>query len=118
MARKHPPTKTGEKADRDENGRFVKGNAATPGPGRPKGSVSITKHLREALEAQDEKQAKQLAQAIILQAAKGNGQAMKAILDRIDGPVVQRINVSQLTDEQIIALAAAGDIGGDEEEGA
>jgi hypothetical protein len=106
MARTPKPAKTGEKQDRDTKGRFQPGVSGNPaGGGRPKGSVSITKHLREALEAQDEKQAKQLAQAIILQAAKGNGAAMKAVLDRIDGPVVQKIeaeieDVSLLTDEE------------------
>lgn len=72
---------------------FPKGVSGNPG-GRPKGTVSITKHLRAALEAQDEKKAIMLAEAIILQAAKGNGVALKQVLDRIDGPVVEESNTN------------------------
>ena len=72
---------------------FKPGQSGNPG-GRPKGSVSITKHLRAALEAQDEKKAIMLAEAIILQAAKGNGVALKQVLDRIDGPVVEESNTN------------------------
>jgi len=65
---------------------FVKGQSGNP-LGRPKDSFSITRLIREALEAQDEKQAKQLAQALILNAAKGNGTAIKEIMSRIDGVI-------------------------------
>lgn len=65
---------------------FVPGQSGNPG-GRPKGSVSITRHIREALERQDEEEARLLADAIIKQAKEGNSAALKTVMDRIDGPV-------------------------------
>lgn len=72
---------------------FKPGQSGNPS-GRPKGSVSITKHLIAALEAQDEQQAKMLAQAIIIHAAKGNGAALKCVMDRIDGPVKEQLELT------------------------
>jgi hypothetical protein len=74
---------------RDERGRFLPGNSGNTPGGRPKGSVSITRLMREALEESGEKEAKRLAKAILRNAAKGNSTAIKEVLDRIDGPVKQ-----------------------------
>jgi hypothetical protein len=74
---------------RDDKGRFVKGNPGSGTGGRPKGSVSITRVMREVLEESGEKEAKKLAKAILRNAAKGNSTAIKEVLDRIDGPVKQ-----------------------------
>jgi hypothetical protein len=65
-----------------------------PPGGRPKGSVSVVKYIKQLLEANEDEQAKKLAQALILQAAKGNGAALKQILDRVDGPVKQEMEVT------------------------
>lgn len=61
------------------------------GPGRPKGSVSITELIKKALAKENGKQAKQLAQALIIQAAKGNGTAIREILNRVDGIVSESL---------------------------
>lgn len=81
-----------------------------PGPGKPKGSVSITRRLKEALAANDEKEARALADALIKQAKRGNPQAIRQVLDRIDGPIAQRIeldDVSGLTEDELHARTAA-----------
>jgi hypothetical protein len=79
---------------RDERGRFLPGNPGNTTGGRPKGSVSITRLMREALEESGEKEAKRLAKAILRNAAKGNSTAIKEVLDRIDGPVKQQLDVT------------------------
>lgn len=62
--------------------------------GRPKGTVSVTKYIRQFLEENGDEMATKLAKAIVLQAAKGNAGAIKAVLDRIDGPVKEETNLN------------------------
>lgn len=66
------------------------------GPGRPKGSVSLTEHLRKKV--QDPETRRQILDAVVGQALAGNFAMMKLIFDRIDGPVVappvQKVEVS------------------------
>lgn len=64
------------------------------GPGRPKGSVSITAYIRKALAQDDDAKAKILADAWIMQAAKGNGVIAKQLWDRVDGPVTDKLELS------------------------
>lgn len=99
----HEPGKPGKNQVRDEKGRFVPGASGNPsgeGGGRPKGSISLTARIKEALAANDDHKAKIFAEALILQACKGNGTAIKAILDRIDGPVTQTIQ-HEVSDETL-----------------
>lgn len=49
------------------------------------GSNSVTYWLRKIVAENEGIKAKQLAEAIIINAAKGNGVAMKIVVDRIDG---------------------------------
>jgi hypothetical protein len=67
---------------------------ADAGPGRPKGSVSITAQIKRLLAADKGEQAKKLAQALIIQAAKGNGTAIREIMNRIDGVVGESLEHS------------------------
>jgi hypothetical protein len=60
----------------------------------PKPRLNLTEEIRKALEANENAQALKLAQAIILQAAKGNGTAMRIVMDRIDGPIKEQIENS------------------------
>lgn len=60
------------------------------GGGRPKGSVSIVSALKKELAKGAT--ASEVAKAIIEQAKSGNGVAIKAVLDRIDGPVKNEID--------------------------
>ncbi len=82
----------------------MKGNRANPtgaGGGRPLGSVSLTTRIKEALAADDDRKAKIFADALILQACKGNGTAIKAILDRVDGPVTQKLEAEISPDSRV-----------------
>lgn len=72
------------------------GSLRRGGPGRPKGT-SVTQLIINCLYEHDGKRAKELAIALIEQAKKGNPQAIKQLLDRIDGPVTERIESSGVT---------------------
>lgn len=86
------------------------------GPGRPPGSISLTTLLKKALKERPE-DAQAVVAKIIQDAIEGDVAARKLILERVDGAVPQRINIGQLSDAQLIALAASGYLGGDTEEG-
>jgi hypothetical protein len=83
------PDKTGQKPDLEpqpHGGALKRG----PGPGRPKGSVSLVAKLKAKLE-EDPSRADALMESLMLMAEGGDVQAMKVLLDRVDGPVATRI---------------------------
>jgi hypothetical protein len=103
---------------------FKKGNQASKGHGRPKGSVSWKTLIREGLDEEIEmankstertetKAARKWVVAqLIAMAIEGDFKAIKELMDREDGPVVQNINnrttldftdvnLSSLSDEQL-----------------
>lgn len=87
---------------------FMPGQSGNPGGRKP--GVNITRHIREALERADEERARALADQIIQLASEGNGVALKQVLDRIDGPVVEKQEIKHelnLTDEERAARVAA-----------
>lgn len=94
---------------------FVKGKSGNPG-GKAKGAWSLTRAVKAHVEAHPE-DAQAIVAKVIEDAKNGDVAARKMLWDRIDGAVPQRVNVSQLTDEQLFALAAGGHIGGDAETG-
>lgn len=76
------------------------------GPGRPKGSVSIVTELKKVLA--EEGNAEKVARAIVLHAAKGNGAAIRHLLERVDGKLPDVVehkdksaNLTTLTDEEL-----------------
>jgi hypothetical protein len=99
-----------ETAEQTENSKpwlFKPGQSGNPS-GRPKGSVSITHYIRKALEECDDVRAKELADSLINNAINGNAGAIKEVLSRIDGPVVQKIehNDVSLTDAERVERLA------------
>lgn len=92
---------------------FQPGESGNPG-GRPKGSVSITTEIRNILRDNPDKR-KQLAQSLVDLAAEGNAAAIREVMTRHDGPVPVPINVSQLSNEQLLAALEASLGGGGEE---
>lgn len=90
---------------------FQPGQSGNPG-GRPKSEVSITAWLKKI--CADENEAEALARAIINQAKEGNSAAIKAVLDRVDGAVVQEVrakvetasDLNDLTCEQLAEVEA------------
>lgn len=94
-------------ADKRDNLKpFKPGQSGNPG-GRPKGSPSVTAVIRRLLE--DEETVEKLGKAILSQAARGNGAAMKLVVDRIDGPLPKKVEhhdyLDDLSDEELFALA-------------
>jgi hypothetical protein len=72
--------------------------------GRPKGSLNISTILRRVLKqkgADGVINAERVALALVDQAAAGNVAAMRELLNRIDGPVPTKIDVRELSDEQL-----------------
>jgi hypothetical protein len=60
------------------------------GPGRPKGSVSLVAKLKAKLD-EDPSRAEALMESLMRMAEGGDVQAMKIVLDRVDGPVATKI---------------------------
>ena len=74
--------------DRDEHGRFVEGNPG--GPGKPKGSISLVAILKRKLKEIDPEWDKETAEVLIEKyirdaLEKGDGQAIRDMMDRTDG---------------------------------
>jgi len=76
------------------------------GRGRPKGSLSITNHLKKLLSENKEKEAIELSRAIIKHAKAGKAPYASMIIDRVDGVLKQEIEFSGL-DELGTRLAVA-----------
>lgn len=92
-------------ANRKDNLKpFKPGQSGNPG-GRPKGSCSVAAIIRQLLT--DEETATKLAKAILSQAARGNGAAIKQVLDRTDGPVQQKVDFLFESKATIRAMLAA-----------
>jgi len=101
---KTPKSSENRKETATRPGRHGGTLKADAGPGRPKGSVSVTHFIKELLKANDYEQAKKLAQATIINAAKGNGVALRQILDRIDGPVKEQVDVTSGGEKLIVTV--------------
>lgn len=73
--------------------QFKPGNRANPG-GRPKNEVSLTYYIKEAIRERDYEQAKALARAYVEHAKAGNAPYAKIVIDRVDGPVVEKQDIT------------------------
>jgi len=74
--------------------KWKPGQSGNPG-GRPKGSVSLVKILRDVLnEPGGEARAKAIIGKCLDMAAEGDDKHLRILLDRLDGPVVQKIEAS------------------------
>jgi hypothetical protein len=90
--------------------KWKKGQSGNP-KGRPRGSVNITsaikRALAEALPGTDKRRlVDQLAEAAIQNARWGNGTIFREIINRVDGVQAQRIDLSTVSDEDLLAEAA------------
>lgn len=75
-------------AERDENGKFVKGNPG--GPGRPKKEREM-KFYDLTLSTVTFDDWKEIIKKAVIQAKRGDGVARKWLADYIMGPPVQRL---------------------------
>ena len=82
---------------------FVKGKSGNPA-GRPRGTVNLTSAIRRVLkrpcEDDEDKRtyAELFALSLVTNAIKGNGPAIKQILDRIEGPTELPVRHAQSKD--------------------
>lgn len=76
------------------------------------GEILIAQHLRQSLtEVNPESgktRAQEFADRMVELALGGSVTAMTAVLARVDGPISQKLVVSQLSDEQILRLLRRG----------
>lgn len=97
-----------------EDTQFKPGQSGNPA-GRPKSAVSVTAQIKRILREEPD-EAASLARALLSLAKEGNAAAIKEVMSRTDGPVPVPINVSQLSNEQLLAaLESAVGAGGSEE---
>lgn len=109
---------------------FQKGNQASKGHGRPKGSKSLTSILKNALEKPITLKNKQtgkvekkattewIVAVMIREALKGDHKHIREIWDRVEGKPLQmisssetiEIDLSTLTDEQLYKIIEKGTI--------
>lgn len=85
-------------AERDENGRFVKGYSG--GPGRPKKEREI-RFYEVTLSAVSLDTWKEIVRKASDQARRGDAQARKWLGDYLVGPAIQRIEASGLDGKPI-----------------
>jgi hypothetical protein len=92
-----PPRSDGSHPNSRKNLKppWKKGESGGGGPSpKPR---TLTMHLRKLLESDDEKEAVELARAILDHAKAGNAPYAKIVMDRIDGLLVQRIETEDVT---------------------
>lgn len=90
------------------NGGTLKADA---GPGRPAGSVSLVSALKRELRENPEK-LQAIVDATIQAAIEGDTSARKLVFDRIDGPMTEKVevtNVSLTEPERVQRLASLYD---------
>lgn len=98
-------TDSGE--NRLENGQFAPGASGNPG-GRPKGSISLVKILREKLEeiapGQKKTYAERLVDKLLTTALSLNGdlRAIQDVIDRVDGKAVQSVITTKVDPNVIL----------------
>lgn len=111
---------SGKELEPQPHGGALKRDA---GPGRPRGAP-VMKYVKRILTENNCNKARRLAEALVERAMEGNGVAIKQILDRIDGPVTERIESSGVTKviiervqiaDSSPSLGATGDIEAEEE---
>lgn len=104
MKDKKEPIEIGK--NRDEGGKFVKGNTASVGKGRPKGSVSIPDILRRVLKEEIGSENKitrleAILLKVIAKAYDGDNWAINFVADRLEGKPKQIVGLQDITDEPI-----------------
>ncbi len=84
----HPQTNPNSLANLREPWR--KGEPRAPGPGRTP-TVSIVRELMKQLS--ENKNDEKAAKALLLHFVKGNAAAIREVMDRVDGPVVKKVEL-------------------------
>lgn len=93
--------------ERDEKGRFIKGESGNPG-GRPSGELSITALIDNAVTPQDWAF---IFNKLLSMARRGNLKAIEMLMDRRFGKAVQAIDQNNTGDMRILVEYANREIG-------
>ena len=118
-------TKAGKWAHKNSLVNMQKAGQPTKNPkGRPKLGLTISEATRAIIESRDPKTGKKIADSvarkIVEQAMAGNSQFMQMLLDRVEGKVLQRqeltgaeggpirITAEELTDDELAVIAIRG----------
>jgi hypothetical protein len=109
MSTKKRTVRSGEKrsasSDRDPRGRFVPGNAAGVGHGRPKSRHELEGAIRAAVTPEE---LVQVIRALLARALRGDVRAATVVLDRLLGRVPIRVE-DELGDDWTIEDSHAWD---------
>jgi len=92
--------------NRDNKGKFVSGNTASVGKGRPKGSQSIPDILKKIGDEEGTQDGKTKLDVIMYKvfqfALEGKPWAVQFIADRTEGKALERVQTQEVHDELII----------------
>ena len=92
--------------NRDNTGKFVDGNTASVGKGRPKGSLSIPDILRKIGDEEGITDGKSKLDVVLYKvfqyALEGKSWAVQFIADRTEGKALERVEQHVTKDEIII----------------
>lgn len=75
---------------------FKKGQSGNP-KGKPKGAISITSIVRKIL-TENPEEAQKVGKAMVTGAKRGNIGMMSLLVERIDGPMKKKIDLSVYSD--------------------
>jgi hypothetical protein len=97
--------------------RFEKGKSGNPSGKRKNGLSSaellklgesrLSALIETELAKEDGKNAYALAKALVQRAIEGDEFSVKAVLDRVDGPIEKKLNISGMVQQQVISLVEA-----------
>lgn len=104
--------------DRDDNGKFIRGNQVSKGKGRKKGSISINDSIRKVLATKDKKTGRKMldavVQQIVTQALKGDREFNPTLIvqlwQQIDGKPTENVNLGGQVDNplSVVLISPAG----------
>ena len=91
---------------RPQNAHLVPGagGGPQPGSGRPPNEFSVTYWAKKLLEANSGEEANAVAKSMIENAKSGNSSLLKELLDRVEGPVKQQIDLNWPTEKLLEVL--------------
>lgn len=107
----------GRRFTSDNPHKFQKGKSGNPSGKRKDGThpnelyrlgeMRLSALLEDVLARNDGEKAKQLADVLVTRALQGDPVAIKAVLERVDGPVERKLQISSTINQQVISLVEA-----------
>ena len=88
----------------DTSGLIPNRGQGVPGAGRKPNEFSVTYWAKQLLEANGGEEANEVAKSMIANAKGGNSSLLKELLDRVEGPVKQQIDLNWPTEKLLEVL--------------